>query len=472
MTSAQHTSTPLNPSRERGIAVMLTALLLVFTIPVVGLAIDAGLLYLVRSKLSSACDAAALATARNLNLGMTLPAQMANAQARGVAFFNANFPTGYLGTSGITPTVLIDDSSATSIRVTVSATGDASLYFMRILGPSVSVASASGQASRRSVNIIMLLDRSASMNGAPCTAMKNASTTFVDLFVNGRDRLGMVSFGTTVSRDYAPTLNFKNPAAPLSAAINSIACTQATNISDGYSEAYQMLEAINEPLAANIILLFTDGAPNVYTADFPVKLLADVRLSSACPNSSIPCNRPPSPCASPSPKRGAASASLGLWQTIVPPSSTLLALIPASQRVGCSFPSTFSLSDDIAFVPNQDVYNVSTSGYMDSALPRYPTGHAYDNRIRIDMGAPGVPLNLCDNAAKKARDHPDLKIVTYAIGLGFTINHDLLRRMTNDLSSPIYDNTKLNGLYIHAPTIADINTAYSRIAGEVLRLSN
>jgi Flp pilus assembly protein TadG len=90
---------PLQPTtpksaRERGIAVMLTAFLLVFTIPAVGLAIDAGVLYLVRSKLSSACDAAALATARNLNLGLTLEDQQANAIARGTAFFNANFPAG------------------------------------------------------------------------------------------------------------------------------------------------------------------------------------------------------------------------------------------------------------------------------------------------------------------------------------------------------------------------------------------
>jgi Flp pilus assembly protein TadG len=179
MTTARPTSTRLNPARERGIAVMWTALLLVFTIPVVGLAIDAGLLYLVRSKLSSACDAAALATARNLNLGMTLPAQMANAQARGIAFFNANFPNGYLGTSGVTPEVLIDDSTTSSITVRVSATGSASLYFMRLLGPSVTIASASGQATRRSVNIIMVLDRSGSMSGAPCTARNNASNSAV-----------------------------------------------------------------------------------------------------------------------------------------------------------------------------------------------------------------------------------------------------------------------------------------------------
>jgi hypothetical protein len=62
-------------------------------------------------------------------------------------------------------------------------------------------------------------------------------------------------------------------------------------------------------------------------------------------------------------------------------------------------------------------------------------------------------------------------MVTYSIGLGSSIDHNLLRRMANDLQSPIYDNTKINGLYVHAPTITDINTAYARIASEILRLA-
>ena len=44
MKSTRPTPTSLNTARERGIAVMLTALLLVFTIAAVGLAIDAGVL--------------------------------------------------------------------------------------------------------------------------------------------------------------------------------------------------------------------------------------------------------------------------------------------------------------------------------------------------------------------------------------------------------------------------------------------
>ena len=491
MKSTRPTPTSLNTARERGMAVMLTALLLVFTIPAVGLAIDAGVLYLVRSKLSSACDAAALATARNLNLGQTIDEQMAAAQTRGIAFFDANFPTGYLGTTGVTPNIVIDRSSTNTITVTASATGTASLYFMRILGSSATLASSSGQASRRNVNIMMVLDRSASMGGAPCRAMVSASKAFADMFVNGRDRLGMVSFGNTISRDYLPTTDFKNPASPISAAIGALEreCLQGTNISDGYSDAYQQLVGINQPLALNILLLFTDGYPNSFSARFPIKTLPDVRLSDRCPfvnNRWTECAVPKSTCRddngrdSTDPLWGTFEPRAGLYSFTGGPRTTLVArpsdrsqALPADRIVGCKTANPAGWTgDDYAFIPDEDLYGVSTSGYLDRNTVRFPAGHPYAGRLRIEtQDSNALTRILCDNAARRARDHPTLQIVTYTIGLGNFVDHELLRRMANDLASPTYDNTRRNGLYVHAPTIAEIGVAYSRIASEVLRLA-
>ncbi|MCX6587512.1 MAG: VWA domain-containing protein [Acidobacteria bacterium] len=484
MAPTRPTFTRPNTARERGIALMLTSLLLVFTIPVVGLAIDAGFLYLVRSKLSAACDAAALATARNLNLGQSLEEQRANAQNRGIAFFNANFPAGYLGTTDVTPNIIISDTSLNTITVTVSASGTARLYFMRILGHNAQLASSSGQSSRRNVNIILVLDRSGSMSGAPCAAMISASKTFADMFVNGRDRLGLISFGTNISVDYPPTTDFKNTASPISAAINSIACTQMTNASDGYSAAYQQLVNINQPLALNMIVLFTDGYPNTFAARFPVKTLPDERVSQICGWDQCPV--PKSTCRDDNglantaptwgtfnPKYGVIAGYNGLYEPVVANSSAGQPLIAANQRISCAIStSVWGVADDFAFIPDQDAYGVNTSGYMDGSVQRFPSTNPYAGKIRIDVGQTSpVAMNLCDNAAKRARDHATLKMVTYAIGLGSNIDHNLLRRMANDLQSPIYDNTKVNGLYVHAPTITDISTAYARIASEILRLA-
>src|ERR1017187_9342332 len=86
-------------ARQRGIATMLTAITLLFLIPVVGLSIDGGLAFVIKGGLSSAMDSAALAAGRGLNLGSDLPTAQASALAAATQFFNANFPPGYMNTS-------------------------------------------------------------------------------------------------------------------------------------------------------------------------------------------------------------------------------------------------------------------------------------------------------------------------------------------------------------------------------------
>jgi hypothetical protein len=51
------------------------------------------------------------------------------------------------------------------------------------------------------------------------------------------------------------------------------------------------------------------------------------------------------------------------------------------------------------------------------------------------------------------------------------VDDELLERMANDLSSSSYDNTKVNGLYIFAPSSADLGNAFARIASEIRRLA-
>ena len=77
---------------ERGITVIFTAISLVLLIPLVGLAVDAGILYTVKGKLQTAVDAAALAAGRALSRGNDDAAQQTNAINTAESYALMNFP--------------------------------------------------------------------------------------------------------------------------------------------------------------------------------------------------------------------------------------------------------------------------------------------------------------------------------------------------------------------------------------------
>lgn len=487
-------------ARERGLAVMLTAIMLLFIIPAVGLAIDAGILYVIRGRLTAACDAASLATARNLNLGITLAEQSAAAIARGGNFFTANFPTGYLGTTGTTSLITVAQSNANTLTATTTASTNAPLYFMRILGGSTAVAGAVGRASRRDVNLMLVLDRSGSMSGTPCTTMRSAAIDFVNMFVNGRDRIGMVNYSTSTYLAYPPSTNFKTPGSEISTAINAISCTGGTNSADAYYTAYQQLVTINQPLALNLIVFFTDGVPTAFTARFPVKLYSDTRYGASglsCGTNSQ-CTVPKSTCVddngrsstnslwgtfagkvgvavATTPETASTGNTVGLMARFNASSSEGNVMVPSSESNGCAFASNWArIRQDFAFIPATDINGLNTSGFK--SLTNFSSSHArYPNQRRIDMpvNLSRAATNLADNAATAARNNLTYNIVTYTIGLDGNGGVDavLLRRMANDPASPIFDNTRQEGLYVYAANSNELNSAFARVASEVLRLA-
>ena len=83
---------------------MFYATMLIFVVGCVGLAVDVGTIYMIKSRLSSAADAAALAAGRSVNLTNTVAQATINAGNTASQFFAANFPSGYFNSMG-TPTV-------------------------------------------------------------------------------------------------------------------------------------------------------------------------------------------------------------------------------------------------------------------------------------------------------------------------------------------------------------------------------
>ena len=271
-----------NPARK-GIVLPLTGVLLILLIPVVGLAIDASVLYVLKARLSAATDASAIAAARSLNVGLTLAAQEASARARALAFFNANFPLGSWATKNQSVTVTVAETAFRTRTVTVNAYFDAPQYFMRMLGFTFTRVRAEGKASRRDINLMLVLDRSSSMNSnGACTAMKDAAKYFVSLFAEGRDRIGLITFGESYFLGFAPSMTFYTP---LPAQITSISCGGNTSTAMALWQAYQQVITINEPGALNLLVLFTDGYPNGVTADYPTAIGATSQMRLILPSS-------------------------------------------------------------------------------------------------------------------------------------------------------------------------------------------
>ena len=528
--------------RRQGIAIILTALMLVFLIPVVGLAIDAGVLYTIKSKLQMSVDAGAIAAARTLNKGLTLAEQEGNARAKAAAFFEANFPAGTFGTVGREVTTSVAESGFRRRTVTVSGTVQAPTYFMRVFGYKFTPVSANGTAARRDVNIIMVMDRSGSMQSSnSCTPMKTAAKNFVSLFANHRDRLGIVLFGGTSFVSYPPRMNFMD-SPTISASIDTISCTGSTSSAQALWQGYQQIVNINEPGVLNILLFFTDGLPNGITAAFPIKKLQDTRYgygvnstSSAPPNgnasnleqfnsTSTQYTMWPSPCvhvntavhptyqqtwqrnhlgqtflpSSPNPawnppdvvgqiSQGASFAATGNTGGLRQPyaisaTSYNESAIVTSGTTGCRFRSSANyMRRDIAFIPEYDLFGNATRAYV-PVETFTASGHPYQGRIRPDkpssIGSAGK--NAAYNAALRARQDTRLQPVVYSIGLGNPNDPnpneqpdlDFLRRVSNDQTSPEFDENMPEGLFVYAPDNTQLNSAFVRIASEILRIAN
>jgi len=476
------------------VVTMLSMMVAVVMLPLVGLAIDGSILYLVQAKLSAAVDAATLAAARSLSVGLDITSQTASATATAQAFFSANFPTGYWNTSNLSLTTAVAQTAYKTRTVTMQASVTVPLTFMRLLGQTGSTVTAQGQTSRRDVVMIIVVDRSSSLqNAGVCGTMTQAAQNFVGYFSNGRDEIGLVTFMDGYNLSYAPTLNFDSNVPSLSTVLGQIKCYGDTGTAGALNQAYVQLRAINLPGALNLIVFFTDGHPNGVAANFPVKTSADTRYDCGTPgcthSTSTLVSTPASACNSnttlqgeiaewsgePAPSTG---YTYGLFAVTSASDSTTSEAV-ASGLTGCAMSSDQSkMRKDIAYIPATDLYSNATTGYQSFAAgDLYPSGNPYVGKIRVDTPTAVVTasINAADNQATAIRNDPNLIPVIYAIGLGGTssepIDATFMERISNDPRSPIYDSTKPAGEYFYSPTATDLGGVFQQVASEILRLS-
>lgn len=453
---------------------MYTLMMLFIIIPMVGLAIDAGILYTVKAKLQAAVDGASLGAARSLNRGQDITSQQAAATDTAIRYYHANFPNNWMAVSPINDPTVTWPTSPNPATAIINVQGDiiSPTWFMRILGFNSVHLTAVGQATRRDVNVLLVIDRSGSLaTSGSCPSLSSSAALFVNSFSNNRDRMGLITFGTYYNIDFPFNYNFQ---VNLSTLLGNLNCIGWTNAGAAYWKGYQALKALGDMNALNVILFFTDGQPNTITfgtGDGGSGPLLPRQAGGGCK---------PSPGFS-----GTVGGNAdGIYKQTVatyPAGNPDQFLIVSSggNNGGCSFGSgiNLSISSDVPYLPSTDVWgnSISSSLLGGSGFPAAVTKSGANIQVTSSNVTNGG-INSLDNAAQRARQDADINnmpFVVYTIGLGNSggVNDELLKRIANDPTALAYQTAYSAGTYIYTPDTAHLAQAFAAIADDIMRIS-
>jgi Flp pilus assembly protein TadG len=492
-------------SREKGASLILGIISLVMIIPMLGLSVDVGILYASKARLQSAVDGASLAAARALNLGETVAEQTTNAQQNAVNWFYANYPPGNWATTGtVMNTSSVVVTAGTNVRsIQVTATSNVPTYFMKWFNFNSTTITALGTASRRDVVIMMVMDRSGSMNNNNgCANMISAAKIFTGQFAAGRDQIGMVEFGDTAWVDTDPTTNFQsvlgytNNSGSGTGLIDTIVCGDNTNTPQALSLGYNELYKTNLPGAFNIIMFFTDGIPNSLTLNFQNVMWTGTGGSGCQDSTGRALNGSPMGSFVTHPRSWTPGWTLasGSYYTSIPagpigvvasddPSSsgtygvrtyqgfsqsnTNHGTISSTNAPGCSFPSNESnWVNDYRHLPTSDVWGNSLVENSYNSITTDATGIVLNGTA--DNGTPLSGNNLifhyaarnaADEAAQTMRTNATIPATIFGVGLGGTSQappgYDFMQRITNDPNPDNYNSPALYPACSAEPTCAN-----------------
>jgi Flp pilus assembly protein TadG len=475
-------------SREDGFALVYMATVLSGLILFSGLAVDSGRAYLVKAQLSKAVDGAALAAARNLNLG--------DPKAEAVRIFKANFPPGYLGTLTAPDPTTQPGFFSTSVdvatgvnTVTVSASAVLPTTFMRLASLNdVTVASA-GEATRRMVDLSLVLDVSSSMSWR-WPYVRDAARAFVNAFNQNSDRVSLILFGNGAQvLDQMPSSRGFNKAKVMADIPNTP--NGSTAMVQGLYRGWDELRAVpkGQQSGLRVIVLLTDGASNSVPGLWPGN-----SNTTGLRTWDFPKNYPdPDGQTHDNPKidglyrtssyNGGASPSHSVTvaaadATTAPP---LLGIdyMPSQASMGehrsAGIPTTFPFqSSAITVNGTSQASRRGLRHFKPAPTNRYPaTLYNINNAAR----------NLVEIIANEARNDisGDYRIRIYTIGMGELVQYDLgmlreksediLKRIANDTTSPDFNDDQLEGKYYFARTASDVGPAFQQLQSQILRLS-
>jgi hypothetical protein len=436
--------------------------------------------------LQAATDGAALAGAKALARGNDDPTQQLNAKQAAASYVFLNYPATFFFTNSITVNqatdITVDESVANRRTVSVTAHANVPTLFMRWLHFTSTNVIASASVTRRDVNIAFVVDRSGSLSVTnSCSPLKQSAINFVNKFANGRDNIGLVTFASSTHADFPIANNFQTASPNVVTQIGNISCAGSTSSAMGLWYGYDQLVGLNQPNALNVILFFTDGKPTGVNVNMPIA------NSSGCTN------------AHPGPPKYInglyntyTNVDTGQWFGISQPTNNGTITnsdgnitTDGNSGAGCAFaaswPNNQTATSDFLGVPTTDVFGDNlNNGYQAITL-----SGGYIS-LANTMNAVNMTINGADAAATSIRAGANevgplphagsslANVIIYSVGLGnapYPLSVPLLERISNDPRSNIYNSNQPAGLFVLAPTSADIDSAFAAIASEILRLA-
>jgi Flp pilus assembly protein TadG len=471
-------------SDEQGVALIYMAVFLTTLLVTTGLAVDTGRAYVVKAQLSKAVDGAALGAARMLNGG--------NPRGEATRIFNANFPLGYLGTSTeadptAAPTFFdLKTVAATGVNiVTVTASAELPTTFMRLANFNNVTVTSSGEATRRMVDLSLVMDVSSSI-GWRWPAVRDAARTFVNAFDAASDRVSLITFGSGARViDAMPAGRGFNKAKVMADIPNALP-GGSTAMVEGLYRGWDEVRAVapGQQSGLRVIVVFTDGASNSVPGNYP----AAPGVARGLRTADFPKNLP-----DPDGQTWNNPAIAGLYDTDTGAQGpsytvtvanwndpTVLAQVPYlpltswhTHHRSAGIPTSFPLQTAA----------LTVNGAAQSARRGLRNWNAGAGRYPADVfNTNNAARNILEIIANEARnDNGDYKIRVYTIGMGELVRYnlgtmpekpeDILMRIANDSRSPDFNAAQLEGKYYYARTEADVGPAFEALQNQIVRLS-
>ena len=479
-------------SNERGFALIYIAVTMVTLLLFTGLAVDSGRAYVVKAQLTKAVDGAALGAARMLNSG--------NPKDEATKIFHQNFPAGYMGTkSAPDPAAAADFFALQTITasgvniVTVTATVTMPTTFMQLANQNQVVVSSTGQATRRMVDLSLVLDVSSSI-GSKWPAVRDAARTFIDSFDAVGDRLSLITYGNgahvvdqmRASRGFAKSTLITDVPQTLPGG--------STAMVEGLYRGWDELRAVprGSQSGLRVLVLFTDGAsnsvPGFYDSTTVAKGIRTYDFPKNLPDPDGQTWNYPQINGLYDTDSGAQTAFPSVTVDVTNWSSpaSRVTMADASVQylpVGTRSAHTHHRSSGIpTFFPLQ-VSTLTVNGTRQDMMRPLRNRNAGNNRYPAEVwNINNAARNLLEIIANDVRnDDGDYPIRIYTIGMGDLVQYnlgtmpekpeDILKRIANDARSPDRNLDQLEGKYYFAKTEADVSPAFQALQNQIIRLT-